>query len=176
MAGPLGDEWAEVRGESLENRLEYVRQCARALETNSSHVGFSLQLLSEQVQISLQQHQHQQQPSLSARSREDFIRDPLRRGETVPYGGTAHARSESRNLLIRPQLHGSQSYTEGEAPPPSNFRKGDLSKVRKILGDDPTPQGAIQQVEEYPFLRLDLEHDLAWDIKTRPPQSKVAPC
>ncbi|KAI1757732.1 ras GEF [Xylaria castorea] len=173
VAGPLGDEWAEVRGESLENRLEYVRQCARALETNSSHVGFSLQLLSEQVQISLQQQQQQHQSSLSVRARDDFSRDPLRRGESVPYGGTAHARSESRNLLIRPQLLASQSYTEGETTAPSNnFRKGDLSKVRKILGDDPTPQAAIQQVEESPFLRLELEHDLAWDIKTTPASVK----
>ncbi|CRK36124.1 hypothetical protein BN1708_019915, partial [Verticillium longisporum] len=37
VAGPLADEWAEVRGEALENRLEYARQCAKALETNSSH-------------------------------------------------------------------------------------------------------------------------------------------
>ncbi|KAI8634655.1 ras GEF [Xylariaceae sp. FL1651] len=167
IAGPLGDEWAEVRGESLENRLEYVRQCARTLETNSSHVGFSLQLLSDQVQISLQQHQ-------STRVREDFPRDPLRRNESMPYNGTAHARSESRNLLARPTMLASQSFTEGETTAPSNnFRKGDLSKVRKILGDDPTPQGAIQQVEETPpYLRLDLEHDLSWDLKTSPPSVK----
>ncbi|KAI3336811.1 ras GEF [Xylariaceae sp. AK1471] len=166
VAGPLGDEWAEVRGESLENRLEYVRQCARALETNSSHVGFSLQLLSEQVQISLQQ-QH------NARMREDFTRDPLRRGESMPYNGTTHARSESRSLLVRPQLLASQSFTEGgNTAPSNNFRKGDLSKVRKILGDDPTPQSAIQQVEESPYLRLDLEHDLSWDTKTSPPTVK----
>ncbi|KAI1267237.1 ras GEF [Xylariaceae sp. FL1019] len=169
-AGPLGDEWAEVRGESLENRLEYVRQCARALETNSSHVGFSLQLLSEQVQISLQQQQQQ-----NLRMRDDYSRDPLRRNETMPYNGSIHTRSESRNLLSRPQLLGSQSFTEGDTAAPSNnfTRKGDLSKVRKILGDDPTPQGAIQQVEETPlFLRLDLEHDLSWDLKTSPPSVK----
>ncbi|KAI1331208.1 ras GEF [Xylariaceae sp. FL0255] len=168
VAGPLGDEWAEVRGESLENRLEYVRQCARALETNSSHVGFSLQLLSEQVQISLQQQQN-------LRARDDYSRDPLRRNETMPYNGTTHGRSESRNLLNRPPMLASQSFTEGETSAPStNFtRKGDLSKVRKILGDDPTPQGAIQQVEETPpFLRLDLEHDLSWDLKTSPPAVK----
>lgn len=163
VAGPLGDEWSEVRGESLENRLDYVRQCARALETNSSLVGFSLQLLSEQVQMSLEQQSN-------SRTREDFARDPLRRGESVPYNGTGHGRSESRNLLVRPQLHASQSYTEGEtAAPNNNFRKGDLSKIKKILGDDPTPQGAI---EEKPFLRLDLEHDLSWDLKTSPPTVK----
>ncbi|KAI1133031.1 ras guanine nucleotide exchange factor domain-containing protein [Nemania abortiva] len=169
VAGPLGDEWAEVRGESLENRLDYVRQCARALEKNSSQIGFTLDLLSEMVRVSLQQAQ--QIPS--TRAREDFTRDPLRRGESVPYNGIAHGRSESRNLLIRPQLLASQSYTEGETTAPSNnFRKGDLSKVRKILGDDPTPQGAMPQVEESPFLRLDLEHDLSWDTKTSPPSVK----
>ncbi|TGJ78742.1 hypothetical protein E0Z10_g10020 [Xylaria hypoxylon] len=172
VAGPLGDEWAEVRGESLENRLEYVRQCARALETNSTHISFILRAFSDQVRISLQQ-QLQGQQQQGSRTREDFTRDPLRRIETAPYNGTAHARSESRNLSVRPQLIGSQSYTEGDstAPNNNNFRKGDLSKVRKILGDDPTPQSAIQQVEE-PYLRLDLEHDLSWDIKTSPPAVK----
>ncbi len=57
VAGPLADEWAEVRGQALEERLEYVRQCARALETNSSHIVFSLQLLQEAVQTNLQQQQ-----------------------------------------------------------------------------------------------------------------------
>ncbi|KAI1505518.1 ras guanine nucleotide exchange factor domain-containing protein [Biscogniauxia marginata] len=166
VAGPLGDEWAEVRGESLEARLEYVRQCARALETNSSHIGFSLQLLSEQVQINLQQH-------MDTRRREDSFstRDHLGRGQSLPYN-SLHGRTESLNLSIRPPLLTAQSFTEGETTP-NNYRKGDLSKVRKILGDDPTPQGAIQQVEETPpFLRLDLEHDLSWDFKTSPPAVK----
>jgi son of sevenless-like protein len=67
----------------------------------------------------------------------------------------------------------SQTFSEGgNTAPSTNFRKGDLSKVRKILGDDPTPQGAIPQVEESPYLRLDLEHDLSWDTKTSPPTVK----
>ncbi|KAI1180254.1 ras GEF [Nemania sp. FL0916] len=164
VAGPLGDEWAEVRGESLENRLEYVRSCARALESNSGNIYYSLQLLSDQVHASLQL---QAQQTSSTRV-QDFSRDPLRRGETAPYNGNAHNRSESRNLL-RPQVLASQSFTEGEtAAPSNNFRKGDLSKARRILGDDPTPQS----VEEPPFLRLDLEHDLSWDTKTSPPSVK----
>ena len=170
VAGPLGDEWAEVRGEPLDLRLEFARQCARALETNSSHVTFALQLLSEQVSISLQQQQQEQQQN--ARSREDIVRGPLHRGETMPYNGTAHTRSDSRNVLMRPQLTSSQSYSEGDNAAPNNtFRKGDLSKVRKILGDDPTPQTAIHPVDE-PYLRLDLEHDLSWDMKTSPPSVK----
>lgn len=164
VTGPLGDEWAEIRGESLENRLEYVRQCSRALEQNSSHIGFSLQLLSEQVQMNIQQQNE-------ARMRADsFQRDPLRRVDTMPYN-PVHQRSESRTLGNgRPSLQVSRSFSEADAPT-NNYRKGDLSKVRKILGDDPTP--AVQQPEETPpFLRLDLEGELSWDLKTTPPSVK----
>jgi son of sevenless len=165
VAGPLADEWAEVRGESLEGRLEYVRSCARALEQNSSHIGFSLQLLSEQVQI-----------NLANELREDgiFQREQLRRNDSMPYNPPMHSRTESRTLGMggRPPLVTSQSYSEGDAPT-NNYRKGDLSKVRKILGDDPTPQGSIQQPEEVPpFLRLDLESELSWDLKASPPAVK----
>ncbi|KAF3015350.1 hypothetical protein E8E14_010950 [Neopestalotiopsis sp. 37M] len=167
VAGPLGDEWAEVRGESLEGRLKYVEQCARALEQNSSHIGFSLQLLSEQVMSIVSQN--------SSNVREDmYQREQIRRGDTMPYN-PVHARAESRTLPMssgRPPLVTSQSFTEGDAPT-NNYRKGDLSKVRKILGDDPTPQGAIQAPEEMPpFLRLDLESELSWDLKTTPPAVK----
>jgi len=159
VSGPLADEWAEVRGEALENRLEYVRQCARALETNSSHIGFSLQLLSEQVQINIQQQSE-------ARLREEqYQRDQLRRGETMPYGAP-HQRSESRGIL-RPQMMQSQSFSEGD-PAAQTYRKGgDYSKLRKLLGEDPAPQGP--PVDDTPeFLRLDHENDLSWDLKIQP--------
>ncbi|KAJ3521388.1 hypothetical protein NM208_g13312 [Fusarium decemcellulare] len=164
VAGPLADEWAEVRGEALENRLEYVRQCARALETNSSHIGFSLQLLSEQVEIIMQQHQPEQ------RAREEpYARTPLQRGETMPYD-RPHQRTESRTAPVRPALVSSQSFTEGD-PPPGNFRKGDYSKVKKIFGEDPSPQ--VPVTEDTPeFLLLDFEADVSWDTKTSPPTVK----
>ncbi|KAL7626961.1 cell division cycle- protein [Parahypoxylon ruwenzoriense] len=166
VAGPLGDEWAEVRGESLEGRLEYVRSCARALETNSSQLGFSLQLLSEQVHINLQQ-QHE------ARAREDSIQRDLPRRDTLPYN-SIHGRTDSRGLMdVRPSLMGSMSYTEGDTPSTIHRKAGGLSKVARILGEGSIPQSAIQQVEETPpFLRLDLENDLSWDLKATPPAVK----
>ncbi|KAF4783024.1 RasGEF domain-containing protein [Colletotrichum scovillei] len=163
VAGPLADEWAEVRGEALENRLDYVRQCAKALETNSSHIGFSLQLLSEQVQINMQQQ-------VDSRQREDVMqREQLRRGETTPYD-RPHQRTESRTTpaASRPPMITSQSFTEGEST--GNFRGGDYSKVKKILGDDPNPQSNMPPVDDTPeFLKLDHEPDLAWDNKLTPP-------
>lgn len=166
VAGPLADEWSEVRGEALENRLEYVRQCAKALETNSSHIGFSLQLLSEQVQINLQQQ-------AEARAREEQQqRAQLTRGETMPY--STHVRTDSR--VTRPNLVTSQSYTEGDTNIANNLARGagNFSKVRKIFGEDPTPQQPappVPVIDETPdFLRLDYEHELAWDQKVSPPQ------
>lgn len=159
VAGPLADEWSEVRGEALENRLEYVRQCARALETNSSHIGFSLQLLSEQVQINLQQQ-------AEARARDgQSQRQQLTRGETMPYGAQ-HDRKESR-AVTRPPLITSQSYTEGDGMGIGRGG-GTYSKVKKIFGEDPTPQQPV--VDETPeYLRLDYQHELAWDHKLSPP-------
>ena len=163
VAGPLADEWSEVRGEPLESRLDYVRQCARALETNSSHTGFSLQLLSEQVLINMQQQQQQQQAGRRPQ------RGPLQRGETMPYE-RPHQRSDSRTTPVRPPLITTQSYSEGDAPPGFS-RKGDYSKVKKIFGEDPSPQ--LQPDEDTPeFLLLDHEHDLSWDAKATTPTVK----
>ncbi|KAK3692665.1 ras guanine nucleotide exchange factor domain-containing protein [Podospora appendiculata] len=161
VAGPLADEWSEVRGQALEERLEYVRQCARALETNSSHIGFSLQLLSEQVQINLQQQS-------DSRVREDTVqRQQLSRGETMPYE-RPHQRTESRGIS-RPMLPiGAQSFSEGDGTAANNYRKGDPSKMRKFFGEDPAPAQAL--VDDTPdFLRLDFENDLMWDLKAQTP-------
>lgn len=165
VAGPLSDEWAEVRGESLENRLNYVRSCAQALETNASHIGFSLQLLSEQVQINLQQQQEE-------RMRDGiYQREQLKRGDTVPYNNPMHGRTESRTIT-RPPLMTSQSYTEGDVGKPTYRKGGNLSKAAKVLGEGNLPD-AIQPLDETaPFLKLDFEHDLSYDQKTSPPSIK----
>jgi len=163
VAGPLADEWSEVRGQALEERLEYVRQCARALETNSSHIGFSLQLLSEQVSMVIQQQEmHMRQ--------EVVQREQLRRIETMPYE-RPHQRTESRGLA-RPGLPmGSQSFTEGEGLP-ANFRKGDPSKMKRFFGEDPEPVPPPAAEDQPEFLNLDNETDLSWDFKVNPPAVK----
>ncbi|KAH8599831.1 cell division control protein-like protein Cdc25 [Bisporella sp. PMI_857] len=165
VAAPLGDEWAEVRGESLEARLNYVRQCAKSLETTSQHIGFSLQLLEEQVQMQLKQQGAQPLPV-----REDSRPQRDRRGDSMPYE-RPHQRTDSRanTALLRPVLGGlsqSQSYSEGD--PTANYRKGENSKVRKFFGEE--PRGAQQ--DEPDCLRLDHENDISYDMKVQPPQLK----
>lgn len=79
-----------------------------------------------------------------------------------------HQRSESRSAPARPPLITAQSFSEGE-PPPGSLRKGDYSKVKKIFGEDPSPQPGEDTPE---FLRLDYEEDVSWDGKTTPPTVK----
>ena len=165
VAGPLSDEWSEVRGESLEARLENVRRSAKALETTSSHIGFSLQLLGEQVQMIMQQRGIQKLPI-----REDSRpQRNQRRTESTPYE-RPHQRSDSRvNALLRPNLTGigqSQSYSEGD--PAMNYRKGENSKVRKFFGEEPRSQ----QDESPDYLKLDHEDDIVYDSKAQPPTLK----
>ncbi|KAM3083753.1 cell division cycle-related protein [Clarireedia jacksonii] len=159
VAGPLGDEWAEVRGESLEERLNYVRTCARSLETNSSHIGFSLQLLGELVQTAMQHAPPVQDD-----------RTKMRRGDSLPYD-RPHQRSDSRNPVLRPGLADigkSQSYSEG-SDPTLTYRKAD-SKVRKFFGEEPTRHEAQDETPD--CLKLDHEDDISYDTKVSPPQLK----
>jgi son of sevenless-like protein len=151
VAGPLSDEWAEVRGESLEGRLNYVRQCARQLETNSSHIGFSLQLLGEQVQLALQQ----------GTTRDDIrTRDP-RRGDAIT-NDRHHQRYDSRQLRL-----GVIPGPDSVDPASMNYRKGEYSKVIKFFGEEP-----LAPNETPDFLVLDHEKDILYDTKVQPPVLK----
>jgi son of sevenless-like protein len=166
VTGPLGDEWSEVRGEPLEGRINYVRKCAKALETNASHVTFSLQLLGEQVQMTLQQEAKSPPSRDGNRSRDS------KRADSLP-SERGHKPSFSRgnvNPILRPGLAAigqSVSYTEGD--PTSAFRKGENSKVKKFFGEEPRRD----QVDDNPeFLKLDHEDDISFDTKVQPPTLK----
>lgn len=157
VAGPLGDEWAEVRGEPLESRLGYVRRCTRQLETNASQIGFSLQLLAEQVDQFMQQERSW---------------EPRRSESTPVYENAPHQRTRSRNnSIMRPgqlaTIGQSQSYSEGD--PAANFRKGEKSKVRKFFGEEPAHN---PQDETPECLKLDHDDDISYDTKVQPPVLK----
>jgi son of sevenless-like protein len=168
VAGPLGDEWAEVRGESLESRLNYVRHCARQLETNSSHVGFSLQLLGEQVQSVLQQ-------DMKSTSRDDVSLRDQRRVDSQPYE-RQHQRADSRQIA---NLRAAQMQPKSDVidPATGNYRMGDKAKVKRFFGEEPSPVNvmprAIREPDELPdFLALDHEQDILYDTKVQPPVLK----
>ncbi|KAK4898457.1 cell division cycle-related protein [Elasticomyces elasticus] len=159
VASPLGDEWAEVRGPSLEERLSRVRTVGRDLDTSASQILFSLQLLSELVP-------HEGQPSGKDSHR-------------LTDGGASyqqHLRDHSKNSL-RPVMLAesgqSKSYTEGSQPsdPSADIqRNGENSKVKRFFGEVPAPAIPGRESEEMPdYLKLDHEGEIGYDTKVDPP-------
>lgn len=146
VAAPLGDEWAEARGDSLEDRMNNVRAVSRELETSTSQVFFSLQLLSEMV------------PTVDPAATKDAQRN----------GSYDHGRAKS--VSAERPLPAQPSQDRPAVDPVSqNYQNGENEKVRKFFGEAPPPPMSAQ-VEEVPeFLRLDYEGELAYDMKTTPP-------
>ena len=157
VAGPLGDEWAEVRGDPLEERLKEVQVVAKQLETCVSQLGFSLQLLLDATQQEVAAQQ---------------TREAHRRTDGGAAYQTTYSRSHTKQLQ-RPLLGDmsqSQSFSEGmEAAP--EVHRADNSKIKKFFGEVPSPIINGRHSEETPsFLRLDHEGDIAYDTKHTPPQ------
>ena len=156
VAAPLGDEWAEARGEPLEQRLNEVSAIVRHFETCTSQVGFSLQLLLD-IMPSRTDHDTMKEIREAPRHRSD--------------GGASYEQTHVTNTgkQVRPalgEMNFPMSYSEGVDPHPEPFRKHDNSKVKKFFGEVPRD---IAQEEPY-FLRLDHEGEISYDTKTDPPQ------
>ena len=159
VAAPLGDEWAQNRGDPLEDRLNDVRTLMRQLETCISQIGFSLQLL-----LDMMPHQ--------SSSIENHDPEDVRRHRSTTDGGAPYGASTMPNMSKqgRPNLAGMSfpvSYTEGVEPVTEHYRsrQQDNSKVKKFFGE--VPRG----IEEEPsFLRLDHEMEISYDTKADPPQ------
>ncbi|KAI1000111.1 hypothetical protein K3495_g8086 [Podosphaera aphanis] len=174
VTAPLGDEWAAVKGESLEVRLTHVRLSAKLLETSASQVAISLRLLVEQLQTS---------QVLSPASREDIRLQEARKTENTTFTRPVHSRNDSRvNTVVRPSISIMQPQTFSDSDLTANYRKGENSKVRKFFGEEPTSRDHVLSVhaeqptihiDETPnYLKLDHEEDVAYDHKVQPPQVK----
>ena len=158
VAAPLSDEWAELRGEPLENRVKEVRDVTKLLETSVSQIGFSLQLLLENASQEPPQHQKLTQ-----------TREAHRRTD----GGAIY---QSSLLHHDPNFHRpglacighSVSYSEGIDPAAENYRV-ENSKVKKFFGEVPTLPKRDSE-ETPPFLKLDHEGEISFDDKIIPPQ------
>ena len=158
VAAPLGDEWAECRGDPLEERLNEVRVTVRQLEHYTSQVSFSLQLLLDSMPQGSNTYQE--------------LRDAQgSRTHRTTNGGGPHEASLHQNhskvLRSTPlDMNFPVSYSEGVEPATENYRKQDNnSKVKKFFGEVP------RDIEEEPsFLKLDYEGEISYDTKVSPPQ------
>lgn len=150
----LGDEWAEGRGISLEERLSYARVITRELETSSGQIHFSLQLLSELIppDSGIAKEQHRKTDS-----------------------GAGYAEHMRQNSIGRPKLlsdmGASKSYNDaldnGNAP--DGQRSMSNSKINRFFGEVPVPMQSPQAEEAPEFLKLDYEGEVTYDTKLQPP-------
>jgi son of sevenless-like protein len=141
VASPLGDEWAEVRGPSLEERMSRVQTVGRDLDTAASQIHFSLQLLSELMPVV------QSQPSRPESVATLHKDSPSQRdSHRLTDGGAlfeAHHRHSSSTISARPLTVGdighSKSYTEGTQAPPVRDapNQGESSRVNRFFGEVP---------------------------------------
>lgn len=160
VAAPLGDEWAENRGDPLEDRLNDVRSLLRALETCISQIGFSLQLLLDEMPRSLDSWDVHEEDHGHRKHR---TTDPgaYEAASTMP-----HLSAPGRPKLA--DMSFPNSYTDGVQPGADTcrHRQQDNSKVRKFFGEVPRD---IQAEVEPQYLRLDHEGEISYDDKTEPP-------
>ena len=169
VTAPLADEWADLRGESLEDRFNKVRSCSRQLDSTVSQIGYLLQLLLDTT------------PGITAPhpSRNHRMTDG---GEIYQ---KAHLRIDpTRDPSRRPQLADvgqSHSYNVGAPVPPDKFRRpNNTDKARQFFGQIPPPNvvhglgtGTAGAGEETPwFLQLDHQGEVSYDTKFDPPQLK----
>lgn len=163
VAAPLGDEWAEERGEPLEERLVGVSKVLRQLETCASQLSFSLQLLFDAMSRDglLQQLQDAQVDNTHRRAdiNSDF--------HAISPPGSPPA-NHSRQVRA---LYAQQAYPDGVDLLNDVYNRKDRSKVEKFFGELPAPMVPGRGSEETPsFLMLDHEGEISYDTKTDPPQ------
>lgn len=150
VAAPLADEWAGVRGSSLEDRMYRVRSVGRDLDTAASQMLFSLQLLSELMP-----------PAHSPTGTNNRLTD-----------GSAKLAQHSRNVsqLSNPSSDRGQSAAglDGVNSTGDLQRNVENAKVQRSFGEVPAPARVSDDVPEY--LLLDHEGEIAFDTKSDPPQ------
>ncbi|KAK5081926.1 cell division cycle-related protein [Exophiala xenobiotica] len=156
---PLPDEWAEVRGESLDTRLAAVRAVCKQLEEHISRVNYAIQLLESELFM-----------GLGAGGKKDHRM-------TAP---TDTLQSNVQRMKERPQLGNigqSVSYTVGQDPseikrhPKKDKASAFFGAVPPGAFGDENEQGRV--ADDHPwFLQMEHENEVQRDHRTDLPQVK----
>lgn len=173
VTAPLPDEWAEIRGESLDTRMNHVRNASKQLETHVSNVTYALQLLLPATSLNA--------PG-STNKRDHRMTDG---GETYQ---THHLRGDSTHAAnLRPALADlgqSKSYTLGQEPPENaveKLRRPTKDKARQFFGTLPPNLTTIKAPNEATFnsgdeipwyLQLDHPDEVQYDTRNEIVQVK----
>jgi son of sevenless len=168
VTAPLADEWAESRGQSLEDRLNTVKAVSRGFDNTVSQISYLLKLLLDTTSIG--------------------GGGPLTKEHRMTDGGEvyqkAHLRGDApHDPSRRPQLGDigqSHSYTIGAGPPPEKYRRPiNTDKALQFFGQMPPPDVSQGSASAGPppdgtpwFLELDHQNEVAYETKFDPPQLK----
>ncbi|KAJ5948701.1 hypothetical protein N7454_002008 [Penicillium verhagenii] len=156
VSSPLPDEWAELRGDSLDDRMTAVRMVAKQVENYVSQIGFSLSLLLEQIP--------DDQSSVTR------IDSRLEEEDESP-NKTTHSRSESKANISSESIGIPSSYTPGKEP--GKVRRN-MDKAQRFFGQappttvtrEPVQREPVREPEETPwFLKMDHEGEVFYDTK-----------
>ncbi|KAJ6099191.1 hypothetical protein N7467_000726 [Penicillium canescens] len=156
ISAPLADEWAELRGDSLDDRVNAVRGIARQLENYVSQISFSLSLLLEQIPS-------EPEPISRSESRQG--------GEDEGYKNT-HNRGESQAKIASESIGIPSSY----APENDGDHKvrRNMDKAQRFFGQapptaitrEPPIREPVREPEETPwFLKMAHEGEVFYDTK-----------
>ncbi|EEP79958.1 conserved hypothetical protein [Uncinocarpus reesii 1704] len=152
VSAPLADEWAELRSDALDTRLNDVKIITRQLEQYMSQIGFSLTLLLEQTPL--------ESPAKQL-------------GGTAEASTSKRTRSDSQVRRVPPESIGiPSSYPINgedliEKPPRS------LDKAQRFFGQPVPREAPPRDIDEPPwFLGLDHEGEVFYDTKSDVPQVK----
>ena len=154
VAGPLSDEWAEVRGEPLANRIQEVKNITKELESSMSQIGLLLQQL---LQRSTTEVTAKRELNGSSRGTQEDVMQ--------------HVRKASQGIQ-RPSRLGDigPSHSFGESIEPNEIHRGN-PKVKQFFGEVPMSSTSTKAPDDVPaFLKLEHEGEIAYDTKTDPPQ------
>ena len=157
VTAPLGDEWAELRGDPLEERLRHVAETTERLESSIGQVYGSLQYLDEMM----------------AREHHVAVMNSYMVGGHDPYSCSTASCVDWPDLKEGALSDEDRIYlANGRLESDSRSHRVNTRKLENVLGPEVlVPPPLAPAPEETPdFLRLDLENELVFDEKADPPQ------
>ncbi|KAH8696682.1 putative cell division control protein Cdc25 [Talaromyces proteolyticus] len=166
VSAPLGDEWAELRGDSLEDRLNTVRSVARQLEAYTSQIGFSLSLLQEQIP----------EQSRTTNGQTHFIDDG---GILDPFQKNTNRAESGKRRGTESSVQALPTFTIGIEDEDTQVRRN-MNKAHRFFGQAPPTtitreplREPVAVPEETPwFLNFDHEGEVFYDNKSDVPALK----
>ena len=146
VAAPLADEWAEMRGASLTDRIETVQAISRELESSIAQQYALLQRLSEAVPVA------------------DPVRNDGRRNTETEAQYRGRGLSINNNRPLLKDLEKAHTFS-GETSEEAMFEQTRTNKkLEDFFGEVPViPRPTVEEIPK--FLKLDHEGEIQYDGK-----------